>query len=171
MCISKVLKLFKKPKPPVVLPEPPPLTIPHPEEPMNPDATIYNMNLEMVRQAWYQVWKVPTKSQAFFDKVILKLDPNFPYLAGTAGNEITFQPVWCNKGTMAHEMCHIAYALLTDKEKSDFEATFNTVKDEPIMKLVNFNRGMVENHADTYRYIGDNMPEVLKRFYRGLFND
>ena len=45
-------------------------TLPHPEEPMNPSATLANTNVNAVMTKWLQDWGVPTRYWDYWKKAI-----------------------------------------------------------------------------------------------------
>jgi hypothetical protein len=177
MCLKKLLELFQKPGSPPVVPQPVPipLAIPHPEEPMNPDATIQSVSVDMVRQSWYLQWQVPESSYPFFDAIKIKMDPTIAFPAWTCGNEITCQPAFCNPGVLAHEMAHVIWFTMTDNQKADFQTAYNAIlATDPMMTLLDsqnsyMNTAIVEAHAEVYRYLGERMTDSLKKYYPKLF--
>jgi hypothetical protein len=195
-----------KPKPPVTPPvvtppvtSPTPLTIPHPEEPFNLNATVENTSVRPVLAEWMEVWEVPLASQPYLYNVIaVYIVATFPtWLAALMANpdgipacklndpitgqvEIFTKPGWWNKGVSAHEVGgHPAYAQLTDDEKNAFEADYANVQSDPyIILLHSVNTYMnqldsygrhCEGHAELYRYLGSFIPDTLKKYYPGLF--
>jgi hypothetical protein len=165
--------------PPVAAP--PPLTpavvpLPHPEEPANISATISNVDLPYVMHDWLFTWAVPEDSWLFWTTFIhLYLDNTVPFAQTNAQlAQIFFNPIWCNKGTLAHEVAHVVWSkLLVSNEKSAFILDLARAKEEPIVKDL-FSRNPygltsnVEAHAEIYRYLGDKMPDYLKKYYPRL---
>jgi hypothetical protein len=115
----------------------PAVTLPHPEEPMNPNATAANTSVRGVLAEWMEIWEVPLSSQPYLYNVIgIYVVDVFPdwlaaILKDPAGTpacklndpitgqvEIYSKATWWNKGVAAHEVgAHPAYGQLTDDEK------------------------------------------------------
>jgi DNA-directed RNA polymerase subunit RPC12/RpoP len=167
------------------------LTLPHPEEPMNPSATLANTSVDAVMTRWLQDWAVPAPHWDYWKKAIdLKVYDVYPpdliakglrqdTPAGTweAGGKryLAIKPQWLNPGVIAHEQAHNSYALLDSNRKTAFSTLYNSLKnsDSLIVHLFSINKyGLtsdIEGHAEVYRYIGQRMPEQLKPFYPMLF--
>jgi hypothetical protein len=166
MCWSKIFK--KKPKPPVMV-------IPHPEEKVNNLQTMDNTSIELVRQSWYNDWNVADTN--FWNGVRLYLSLQYSYPAATSSQttEIWIRPEWANPGVIAHEMAHISYYVLPDESKQKFEEEFHkVVVQDPLLNYLyvtnNYMRvNIIESHADTYRFLGEKMPESLKQYYPHFF--
>lgn len=165
-----ILKRCKSPS--LTTPPPTELTIPHPEEPFNPNATTENVNVGDVVRAWLTDWKVPCWD--FWLSVDVKLSDK-PRVAYTYSHsrKMRVRPGWANPGVFAHEHAHISYALLADT--SDFKEAFErAILDDELLKCLYSQRwyirtNLIEGHADTYRFLGEKMPENLKQFYPKLF--
>jgi hypothetical protein len=167
------------------------LVLPHPEEPMNPSATLANTNVESVMTKWLRDWAVPAQYWDYWEKAIdLKVYDIYPPSltamgikqdtpAGTweAGGKrfLAVKPSWLNPGVIAHEQAHNSYALLTPSQKTAFAALYNTLKNsDPLIKLLYSKNtyGLttdIEGHAEVYRFIGQHMPQQLKQYYPKLF--
>lgn len=190
MCLDKLLAIFKpKPVPPVVPPEPEPppvvsLTLPHPEEPKNPFATMENTDIKAVIERWLQEWEVPTGSYPFWrDGVKIRLSLDYPNAEDTfaESKEVFVKPPWANPGVLAHAVGgHISFSLLTYEQKQFFSIKYQSLcLTDPLLKLMlsekpyarqEFGKNLdVEGHAETYRYIGQFMPKSLEQFYPKLF--
>jgi len=176
MCIKEILNLFKR-KEIVVIGEPPPqhtLTIPHLEESVDPTRTVGNVDVIGTIEKFYTDWEVPETYQGFWDTVKIKIDPDFPLIAGTAGNTVTFQPPWFNCGVIAHEFGHISWDLLTHIQREEFFYLLRIhISTDPLVELwskyrfywqVNNN----EAHSELYRYLGQFMPLELKKYFPKL---
>jgi hypothetical protein len=167
------------------------LALPHPEEAMNPSATMANTNVDAVMTKWLRDWAVPAQHWDYWKKAIdLKVYDVYPPSltamgikqetpAGTweAGGKryLAIKPSWLNPGVIAHEQAHNSYALLTVPQKAAFAALYNSLKNtDPLIKLL-YSRNTyglsndIEGHAEVYRYIGLKMPEQLKQYYPKLF--
>jgi hypothetical protein len=189
-------KLFGNLKPPFGSTNPstaPGLTLPHPEEPINPSATLANTNVDAVMTKWLQAWSVPTPYWDYWKKAIdLKVYDIYPANlaaiglkqdtpAGTweAGGKryMVVKPQWLNPGVIAHEQAHNSYALLDPNQKTSFSGIYNSLKNiDPLIRLLYSKNtyGLtndIEGHAEIYRYIGQQMPEQLKPFYPMLFGN
>jgi len=167
------------------------LVLPHPEEPMNPSATLANANIDTVMTRWLRDWGVPAQYWGYWKNAIdLKVYDVYPPTltamglkqdtpAGTweAGGKryLAVKPPWLNPGVIAHEQAHNSYALLTPAQKTAFSALHNSLKNtDPLIKLLYSKNtyGLsteIEGHAEVYRYIGQHMPEQLKQYYPKLF--
>lgn len=148
--------------------------IPHPEEPINPLATLENTDLDAVIQKWLTDWEV--SNPEFWDTVEFKLSYQYPYPVCTIAQtkEIFVRPEWANPGTFAHECAHISYSLLSPRKKSDFSLAFSEViKTDRLVKYLDsknayMNTNIIEGHAEVYRFLGQLMPESLKTYYPNL---
>lgn len=167
------------------------LALPHPEEAMNPSATVANTSVDAVMTKWLRDWAVPAQHWDYWKKAIdLKVYDVYPPSltamgikqetpAGTweAGGKryLAIKPSWLNPGVIAHEQAHNSYALLTVPQKAAFAALYNSLKNtDPLIKLLYSKNtyGLttdIEGHAEVYRYIGQRMPEQLKQYYPKLF--
>ena len=175
MCFKKIKSLFKKKDT-----DKSPLTIPHPEETPDSSRTVNNTDLDAALDKWEIDYNVPEAYRGYWKtKIVISLDENLPYPAATyelnGVRHLTIRPEWVNSGVIAHEQAHNSYALLTDLEKSHFSTTYTPLKttDPLVVYLYSINSyGLtndIEGHAEVYRYLGDEMPEVLKKYYPKLF--
>jgi len=168
-----------------------PITLPHPEEPANNSQTVSNTALPSVLQGWFDGWQVPVEHRAFWVEAIdVRVYDTWPaeMLAGGLGGNtpaasweadgkrhLAILAAWLNPGVIAHEQAHNSYALLTEAAKAAFSSEYNRLKstDPYIQLLYSINTyGLssdVEGHAEVYRYLGEKMPEILKRYYPKLF--
>ena len=192
MCIKRILSVFKKknePTPtPAPIPEPEsvpgpspePLTIPHPEEAPDYSKTLENTDLDSALDDWAIHYDVPVIYRDYWKtKIAITLDANLPYPAGTFElggiRHLTIRPEWVNPGVIAHEQAHNSYALLTEEQKVEFSTVYTPLKttDPLIVFLYSKNSyGLtndVEGHAEVYRYLSEEMPEVLKKYYPKFF--
>ncbi len=170
MCIHKILSVFRKK----------PLSITHPEEPPDYNQTMDNTSLDAVLNEWAIKYNVPEIHRDYWKtKIVMTLDASLPYPAATyeqgGVRHLTIRPEWVNPGVIAHEQAHNSYSLLTDLEKVEFSAAYTPLKttDPLIVYLYSINAygqtNDIEGHAEVYRYLGEEMPGVLKRFYPKLF--
>ena len=177
MCLAKILDMLKKPAT---------LSIPHPEEPRNPLATIDSVSFYLVLEKWFSDWGVPAEYQDFWRRWPVVLVPNLtylgnPYPALTWGDQTELDPTWCNPGVLAHEMAHKSWSQLTEWQRSAFNTAYTRLAIGED-KLLNFcwhqiaymrttwgQNNNIEGHADCYRYLGKKMPQELKEFYPRLF--
>jgi hypothetical protein len=189
MCLSKIFnKIFKKKKIPAPVSNstlatgkvPKPLIIPHPEEAPDLSKTIENIDLNSALNEWATKYSVPETYRDYWkSRIIIKLDANLPSPAQTFESggvrHLTIKPAWVNPGVIAHEQAHNSYALLNKKQKKEFSKVYTPLKktDRLIVFLYSKNSyGLtsdVEGHAEIYRYLDEEMPEVLKKYYPKLF--
>lgn len=163
--------LFKKPKP---------LTLPYPQEQPDYSQTAENVNAPSIVVLWLTSYHVPTEFWNFWEtKIVITVDPDYYYPAATweenGVRHLTVRPEWLNAGVIAHEQAHNSYSLLSDAEKQAFSKEYTPLKStDPLIKLLySINTyGLtsdIEGHAEMYRYLGDKMPQSLKRYYPKLF--
>jgi hypothetical protein len=156
------------------------LVIPHPEEKENPLQTLENTDIDGVIDTWMVNWAVPHENWDYWEhQVEVHLDPSLNFPAGAyeyqGKRHIVAKPSWFNPGVVAHEQAHNSYALLTDVGKQQFTWDFNRIKEtDPLIRYLFTLNGygltdVVEGHAEVYRYIGQSMPEALKKYYPKLF--
>jgi hypothetical protein len=188
MCIEKILSLFKKKKIPTASPEPEPipepapdtLSIPHPEEAPDYSKTIENTDLDSALNEWEINYAVPEMYREYWKtKISITLNDELPYPAATYKKDgvryLTMRPAWVNPGVIAHEQAHNSYALLTEEQKAEFLAVYTPLKTtDPLIVLLYSKNSYgltndIEGHAEVYRYLGEKMPEELKRYYPRLF--
>ncbi len=179
MCITFLKKLFRGSAK---------LTIPHPEEPINFNATIETVNpneLIYIVNKWLNDWKVPTEFHPFWLSVKITLVPGLSVLyngqlvqipAATWVEErrMEIDPRWANPGIFSHENCHISQTFLPDL--AAFTEAYNVcsdpllalVKDKMLGKDPTWANSPAEIHADVYRYLGEKVSEELRGFYPKL---
>ena len=176
MCISKIKSLLGF-KPTTVRDT---LTIPHPEETPDSSRTVSNTDLDAALDKWEIDYNVPEVFRDYWKtKIVISLDENLPYPAATyelnGVRHLTIRPEWVNSGVIAHEQAHNSYALLTNEERANFSTTYTPLKTKNplIVYLYSINSyGLtndIDGHAELYRYLGEEMPEVLKQYYPKLF--
>lgn len=170
-------------------PTEPPLTLPHPEEPINPSQTVANVNPMQTVQDWLYFWNVPEKYWDYWQFQIkfnvydtwppeclalgIQIDTPAYAIDVGSGRQLNILAKWCNAGTVAHENAHNSYALLTDAEKADFEKEYiPLITTDPLIKLLYSQNtygltSVVEGHAELFRY--GCVPKSLEHFYPKLF--
>jgi len=180
MCIDKILSLFKRDNVPASASESGPLTIPHPEEVPDSSKTVDNTDLDSALEEWEKNYNVPGIYRDYWKtKIVMTLDANLPYPAATYEldgiRHLTIRPEWVNPGVIAHEQAHNSYSLLTEEQKVEFSVIYTPIKTaDPLIAFL-YSRNSygltndIEGHAEVYRYIGEEMPEVLKKYYPKLF--
>ena len=173
--LAFIIGLFHKtPVKPVTLP----LTLPHLPEPPDYSRTIGGVDVAALRASWFSQWGVPESSRSFWnDEVKLYISLQYPYAAATFSEtrEIWLRPEWADPGVLAHEAAHISYALLTGDEKEDFKASLKASMEHSLVKLLArqipyFHANAVEAHAEIYRYLGEQMPWFLRKYYPKLID-
>ena len=156
-------------------------TIPHPEEPFNPDATVENVIVDHAIFDWLIDYSVPPQEHDYwYNQIIIHVDPDYEYPAGVWDGEdgkrhMRIQPGYLNSGVIAHEQAHNSYALLTEGQKAAFNHKYMTLKetDRLISYLFTINTygltNAIEGHAEIYRYLHGKIPVELEVFYPRLF--
>ena len=138
-------------------------------------------------------WQVPPEHHDWWlTKINIKLFDLWPdelvqqypgINAGTPGfsveehgvRSVYFLASWFNPGTIAHEQAHHAWVELTAEQRTAFEQEYHPIiKTNPLIKLLYSQNtygltSIAEGHAEVYRYLGQSMPDVLKKFYPKLF--
>jgi hypothetical protein len=187
MCISTIMAWFKKeqpPAPPPPGPPPPPLTplpIPHPEEAADYTVTMNNYNIDAVFNKWMHDYQVPAGNYDYWRNVIEievtgKLDTPAATWQKCCSHKrhLAVKPEYLNPGVLAHEQAHNSYALLTGRQKKEFSAVYTPLKtsDPLIAYLFSINTyGLtsdIEGHAEIYRFLCEQMPQTLKKYYPKL---
>ena len=182
MCL---LKLFQKIGPAK-------LVLPHPEEPVNPAQTSTNVSVNGVLLKWFFEWGAPPDYWEFWkSKIQINVYDNWPsdildewntIKADTPAFTVEINGVreldvlakWLNPGVIAHEQAHTSWSLLSDSEKNEYGAISGLLmgSDPMIVLLFDTNKygliSVIERHAEIYRYIGDKMPDELKKYYPKL---
>ena len=164
MCIKRVKNWVKPPE------------LPYPEEAEDPTITIDNIDFHTIRHQWFDDYWVPIEHWSYWeDEVEVILGDRYTPAASSAQTmRLWVNPRWANSGILAHEYSHISYGLLTRRQKDEFGAKFDLLKDtNPLLNLAYTTKpymtaNRIEAHADTYRYLGDKMPEELKGYYPKL---
>jgi hypothetical protein len=167
------------------------LVLTHPEEAKDDNATVENTDIYEVMTEWLRQWSVPSEYWTHWREAIVVqlydvwpsemlatgIKADTPACTWESGGKrhLASLAKWFNPGVIAHEQAHNSYALLTAKQKAEFSAAYTSLKDtDPLIKyLYSINSyGLtsdIEGHAEVYRYIGDKMPEQLKKYYPKFF--
>lgn len=175
MCFKKIKSWFTG-----IPSVPAKVTIPHPEESPDSSKTVTNTDLYAALDQWTVDYNVPEEKREYWKtKIAISLDANLPYPAGTyeldGVRHLTIRPEWVNSGVIAHEQAHNSYALMNEYDKMGFSIIHSRLKTRNplIVYLYSINSyGLtndVEGHAEVYRYLGEEMPAELKRYYPKLF--
>ena len=158
----------------------PATVLPHPEEKPDYSKNLNNTSFTEMLNKWFETYGVPEQSREFWrNQIAVTITVDIPYPAGTWDENgirhLAVRPEWLNPGVIAHEQAHNSYALLTDSQKTEFSSIYNVLKDtDSLIKLLySINTyGLsndIEGHAEVYRYLGEKMPEPLKKYYPKLF--
>jgi hypothetical protein len=184
--INFILKIFQ-----ILFSRP---VLPHPHEPQNTSQTVATINKPAVLGRWLTGWQVPVRyhdhwlnaiSLYVYDQwppeILSRYSNVKPETPGFALSEEDARAVyvlasWLTPGVVAHEQAHNSWALLSDYDRTGFEAFWKSgvYNYEPLVQLLMktnqyWKTSIVETHAEVYRYLGEKMPESLKRFYPKLF--
>jgi hypothetical protein len=167
------------------------MTLPHPEEPMNPAQTLSNTDIDSTINQWLQNWGVPAQYWDQWKRAIeiqvhevypntilaMGVNQNTPALTWEEGGKrhMAIKPQWLNPGVIAHEQAHNSYAYLDSAQKSAFSALCTPLKNtDSLIRFLYIKNAYeltsdIEGHAEVYRYIGQQMPLQLKQYYPLLF--
>ncbi len=178
MCLKKIIDRLLKKSPHDKQTGDGDLYLTHPEEAANPDQTIENVSVPDIITKWLTDWKVPAGYWDYWRSMIsvtVADDVSVAYSWEADGKRyIKVNPVWLNPGVIAHEQAHNSYALLTPKQKADFEKDYTPLisTDSLIKYLYSINNygltSVIEGHAEVYRYLTERMPGQLKKYYPKL---
>lgn len=167
----------------------PKLAIPYPEEPINPGQTIANLDKDGIFENWLVDYSVPAQHWDFWKNQIklavydewpaeclaVGIKTDTPAYTINYGTERHFNCLahWFNPGVIAHEQAHNSYDLLTSDKRMEFIRALINEKNNPwialLQKAGKLNSGIVESHAEIYRYLGMKLPDNLKEYYPKLF--
>jgi len=156
--------------------------IPHPEEVKNKGAKVSDVDVQSLFSDWFVGWEV--MNQQYFLGVRIDIIDNL-YVnyygkvpAATYSQEMRMEidAEWANAGVLAHEMAHISwFNLLSENHKAEFFTEYNNaLMENDLLRSISSVKpymrtgAIFEKHADTYRYMGQSMPEKLKQFYPNL---
>jgi hypothetical protein len=182
MCLDLILNLFKK------LNSQYAVVIPFPEEKFDKTQTA-STDIEAIRTAWLTNYQVPAEQWTYWRSAVgiafssQLNNPAWKWVDDKGINQLRFNAGWANAGTMAYEASHVAWANLTDEQKTGFKAAFDTiVKTDPrfILLFKQHPHELVADtdttgdvriggHAENYRTMGNQMPIELRQFYPRLF--
>lgn len=154
--------------------------LPHPEEKPDYTQTLENINLSSIFQEWLNQWDVPMEFRDYWRVSIeINVTNEISHPAQAWEREgiryIDIRPEYVVPGVIAHEQAHNSYALLSNKEMADFSVIYNMEKRiDPLIKFLYSKNtyGLtsdIEGHAEVYRYLGQSMPDSLKKYYPKLF--
>ncbi len=159
--------------------------LPHSEESENPLITIDNMDLTGVFNKWFKDWAVPIDFLQLWSGMRIEFDPSNPYGAGCCywweiPPRVVFMPSWYTPGALGHEFGHVDYFnYLTLEQQEQFSEAYQRLMKTDLLlqamlaqkQYVRDNFGVafdVEGHAECFRYLGNKMPDELKKFYPHL---
>ncbi len=166
MCVKGLIsKLFAKPDI---------LVLPHPEESPILTGTTENTDIKSVIENWLTAWHVINPDFWRHDvdiELSLLFSPE-----GTYGQQrlIYIHPQWAVPGVIAHGAGHVVYEILSDEEKASFQVEFSkALETDKLLQLAYAEKpymqtNAIETHADTYRYLGEKVPESLRKYYPNL---
>lgn len=153
-------------------------SLPHPEEKPDYSQTADNIDLDAVFAGWYQSYNVPAEYRDYWQhQIVIEIDDTLNYPACAWGlhdkRYLSVRPEWCNPGVIAHEQAHNSYDLLTDDQKDKFKDGYTSLIKSDLKLLFSTHpyglTSTAEAHAEIYRYLGQSMPKVLKKYYPKLF--
>ena len=153
-------------------------SLPHPEERPNYAQTIDNIDLDGVFSAWYESYGVPAEHRDYWrNHIAITIDDTLNYPACAWGlhdkRYLSVRPEWTNPGVIAHEQAHNSYDLLEYEQTISFKYDFASLIKRELKPLFSKHpyglTSFVEAHAEIYRYLGQSMPQELKKFYPKLF--
>ena len=151
-----------------------PLALPYPEE--APDYTRTITGEELLRD-FFTGYFIPEVYWNFWRRVTIIVDKTLAYPAGMISETKTLllSPEYATPGILAHEFSHLSYSELNPNKIASFTAEYNSIlqtnellkflySQKPYMKT-----NIIEAHAEIFRYLGNKMPEQLKKYYPKLF--
>lgn len=150
----------------------------HPEEKPNYTQTKNNVDLDAVFAAWCTSYQVPEEHRDYWrHQIVITIDDTLNYPACAWGlhdrRYLSVRPEWCNPGVIAHEQAHNSYDLLTEEQRVNFKNDFTPLIKSDLKLLFDAHpyglTSTAEAHAEIYRYLGQSMPKVLKKYYPKLF--
>jgi len=169
-----------------------PTVLPHPEESRNDARTMASADINGTLNMWLNDWAVPVENREFWKSMIVVTLKSPLIIRDDVGNEkevpactywgtggrryLDIEPEWLNPGVIAHEQAHNSYALLSEDQKQAFISTYRRLinVDPYIVLLYSIDTyGLtsdIEGHAEVYRYLGQCMPQELKKYYPKLFD-
>lgn len=151
--------------------------LPHPEEKPDYNQTINNIKIDGVFAVWYESYAVPAEHRDYWrHQIVITIDDtlNYPACAWGIRNKryLSVRPEWCNAGVIAHEQAHNSYDLLSFDQIINFKNDYTPLIKSDLKLLFSKHpyglTSYVEAHAEIYRYLGQAMPESLKKYYPKL---
>lgn len=152
-----------------------PKSLTYPEQPKDESQTL-SFDTEALVDDWLREYGVKDKS--FWYDVDIEMSMRYypsPAATDSANKKMWIVPGWGNTGVLAHEMAHISWYQLSQRLKEDYELLYNALKSyDEWLKLLLKERpntdysGIVEIHAEVFRFLNENMPEPLKPYYPHL---
>lgn len=149
------------------------LTLPYPEEKPDLTATVDNTSARGLLSLW--ILKYQPSDPQFWQTIDLTITGAITNAAETISElkQVKVQPQFASPGVLAHELAYISYHYLSDQERADFNGRLTILKDDPMVSLVMKEHpygktNMVEAHAETFRFLGRQLPLSLWRFYPHL---
>jgi hypothetical protein len=148
-------------------------TLPYPEE--APDYT-QTITGEKLLQIFYAKYFIPEVYWNFWRSVTIVVDKTLPYPAGMVSQtrKLLLKPEYANPGILAHEFSHLSYYELNPNEKASFATEYNNaLQIDELLKILHSQKpymrtNLIEAHAEIFRYLGNRMPEQLKKYYPQL---
>jgi hypothetical protein len=145
-------------------------TLPYPEE--APDFN-QNITVDQLFQKFFANYFIPESSGSFWRAVTIVIDQSLPYPAGMSSEikTLRIKPEYANPGVLAHEFSHLSWAQLSEAQKAYFPQDYVVVmQTDELLRTLYFqksymNASIVEAHAEIFRYLGNKMPEALKKYY------
>jgi hypothetical protein len=150
------------------------MELPYPEE--EPDYT-HTITGEELLQGFFNRYFIPQVYWNFWRRVTIVVDKTLPYPAGMVSQTKTLllKPEYTNPGILAHEFSHLSYYELNPNKKASFTTEYNSaLQTDGLLKLLYSKKpymqtNIIEAHAEIFRYLGNKMPEQLKKYYPKLF--
>lgn len=155
--------------------------LPYPEE--APFEKPLDISARALVKGFLEAYKVPGEYHDYWlDDVVSISNPlvilyrgvyiNAP--AATFDRKVRLDGCWLNNGVLAHEFAHISYSLMPLDKRYEFNNLFKTsahgywyVHSMFMQKPYGY-YNPVEGHADMFRYLGKDMPDVFKKYYPRL---
>jgi hypothetical protein len=182
MCLETLLELLS------------PVKLPYPVIKPDYTKTVANTNLNKVFNDWFMNYNVlPGEFNYWRTSIKIEVFDSWPqwvydkwpgqawYLDQSAamtyddtdGRHLIIKAPFLNTGVMAHEQAHNSYALLTPEDKAQFAIDYKPLKTtDRLMKAVfpkvSTTTDDVESHSEIYRYLGNQMPQSLYKYYPKL---
>ena len=148
-------------------------SLPYPEEAPDPNL---NYTGEQLLHIFFTKYLFLQVHWDFWKTVTVVVDKTLSYPAGMSSETKTLylKPEYANPGILAHEFSHLSWAQLNQAQKAYFPQDYVTVmQTDALLRFLYFqkpymNASPVEAHAEIFRYLGNQMPESLKKYYPKL---